>query len=71
MCIIMCYVIGERAQQASLGTWSLNCAVFYISIILCVQVFLIGTDTANVPVCRSHLGSSKGVFCPSELPYVV
>ena len=50
MCIIMCYVIGERAQQASLSTWSLNCAVFYISIILCVQVFLIGTDTANVPV---------------------
>ena len=51
MCIIMmCYVIGERAQQASLGTWSLNCAVLYISIILCVQVFLIGTDTANVPV---------------------
>ena len=30
----MCYVIGERAQQASLGTWSLNCAVFYISIII-------------------------------------
>ena len=50
MCIIMCYVIGERAQQASLSTWSLNCAVLYISIILCVQVFLIGTDTANVPV---------------------
>ena len=44
------YVIGERAQQTSLGTWSLNCAVLYISIILCVHIFLIGTDMANVPV---------------------
>ena len=34
LCIILCYVIGKRAQLASLIAWSLNCALLYISIII-------------------------------------